>query len=85
MERLRMCICCREMKDKKDLLRIVKDKENNLSIDLTGKKNGRGAYICRDEECLKKLKKQKCLNKAFQMNVDEIFYSQIEEEILGKK
>ena len=60
MEKLRMCIACRQMKDKRDLLRIVKDKEGNISVDLSGKKNGRGAYICKDETCLEKLKKQKC-------------------------
>ena len=49
MEKLRMCIACRQMKDKRDLLRIVKDKEGNISVDLSGKKNVRGAYICKDE------------------------------------
>ena len=85
MERQRMCVCCREMKDKKELLRIVKDKENNIFIDTTGKKNGRGAYICSNVECLKKLKKQKVLNKVFKCNIDEEFYNKIEEEILGNK
>ena len=85
MERLRMCISCREMKDKKELLRIVKDKENNIFIDPTGKKNGRGAYICKNEECLNKLIKQKTLNKAFKMNVDQDFYSTLKEEIVGRK
>ena len=84
MERLRMCISCREMKDKKELLRIVKDKENNIFIDQSGKKNGRGAYICKNEECLNKLIKQKSLNKAFKMNIDQEFYSILREEILGK-
>lgn len=83
MEIMRMCIACRQMKDKRELLRIVKDKENNISIDKTGKKNGRGAYICKDKECLAKLKKQKLLNKAFKTNVSEDVYKLIEEEILG--
>ena len=48
----RTCIGCKEVKPKNELLRIVKDKENVISIDLTGKKNGRGAYICANEECL---------------------------------
>ena len=78
-----MCIACRQMKDKRELLRIVKDKENNISIDKTGKKNGRGAYICKDKECLAKLKKQKLLNKAFKTNISEDVYKLIEEEILG--
>ncbi len=85
MERQRMCIACRTMKDKRELLRIVKSKEGQILIDETGKKNGRGAYICKSKDCLAKLKKQKSLNRAFQMNVDESIYSQIEEVLLGNK
>ena len=85
MEKLRMCLACRQMQDKKDLLRIVKDKEGNISVDLTGKKNGRGAYICKNEECLKKLIKQKSLNKAFKTKVDDEVYNKIKEEIVGNK
>lgn len=84
-DRQRMCIVCRQMQDKRQLLRIVKNKECELSIDITGKKNGRGAYICKSEDCLKKLIKQKSLNKAFKMNIEESFYKEIEEEILGSK
>lgn len=80
-----MCIACRQMKDKRDLLRIVKDKEGNISVDLSGKKNGRGAYICKDKTCLEKLKKQKSLNKAFKTNVSEDVYNEIREVILGQK
>ena len=85
MERLRMCIACREMQEKRDLLRIVKDKDGNIFIDETGKKNGRGAYICKNEECLKKLIKQKSLNKAFKCEVNSDVYSSLQEAILGKK
>ena len=80
-----MCIACREMQDKRNLLRVVKDKENNISIDFTGKKNGRGAYICKNEECLKKCIKQKSFNKAFKMNIHEDFYQTIEEAILEQR
>ena len=80
-----MCIACRQMKDKRDLLRIVKDKEGNISVDLSGKKNGRGAYICKYKTCLEKLKKQKSLNKAFKTNVSEDVYNEIREVILGQK
>lgn len=83
MDKLRMCIACRAMKDKRDLLRIVKDKIGEISVDNTGKKNGRGAYICKDEECLKKLEKQKLLNKTFKTNVDDEVYKKIREEIVG--
>lgn len=83
MDKLRMCIACRAMKDKRDLLRVVKDKTGEISVDNTGKKNGRGAYICKDEECLKKLEKQKLLNKTFKTNVDDEVYKKIREEIVG--
>lgn len=85
MERLRMCIACREMQDKRNLLRIVKDKEGNIFIDQTGKKNGRGAYICKNEECLKKLIKQKSLNKAFKCEINADVYEGLRGEILGKR
>ncbi len=85
MERERMCIACRQMKDKKELLRIVKNKDGVISIDLTGKQNGRGAYVCKNTECLNKLKKQKSLNRAFKSNVDEEVYRNIEEVLLGNK
>lgn len=84
-EKLRMCVACRQMKDKRSLVRIVKNKEGEISVDLTGKKNGRGAYICRDKDCLAKLKKQKSLNKAFKCNIDDEIISSIEEEIFGQK
>lgn len=85
MDKLRMCVACREMQDKRNLLRIVKDKEGNVSIDYTGKKNGRGAYICNNEECLKKCMKQKSFNKAFKTNIDEKIYKEIEEAILERR
>lgn len=85
MERLRMCIACREMQDKRNLLRVVKDKEGNIFIDQTGKKNGRGAYICKNEECLKKLIKQKSLNKAFKCEINADVYESLRGEILGKR
>lgn len=82
-EKLRMCVACRSMQDKRNLIRIVRDKEGNVSIDLTGKKNGRGAYVCRDEKCLNILCKQKSLNKTFKANIDDDIYNAIKEEILG--
>ena len=85
MERLRMCVACRQMKDKRSLIRVVKDKEGNISIDETGKKNGRGAYVCKDADCFAKLKKQKSLNKAFKCNIDDEILSQIEEDVFGKR
>ena len=77
----RMCIACREMKDKKELVRVVKNSEGNIFVDLTGKANGRGAYICKSKECFAKLKKQKALNKAFKCPIDEEIYNKIEGEL----
>lgn len=82
-ERLRMCIVCREHSDKKELLRIVKNKEGEIFVDKTGKANGRGAYVCKDKECLEKLKKTKGLNRAFKCEVKNDVYDKIGEEIEG--
>lgn len=80
-ERLRMCIVCREHSDKKELLRIVKNKDGQIFVDKTGKANGRGAYICKSKECLNKLKKSRGLNRAFKCEVGDDVYSMIGEEI----
>ncbi len=80
-ERLRMCIVCREHSDKKELLRIVKNKEGQIFVDKQGKANGRGAYICKSKECLNKLKKSRGLNRAFKCEVGDDVYSMIGEEI----
>jgi len=77
----RMCVSCREMKDKNTLVRVVKNSEGEIFVDMTGKANGRGAYICRDKECFAKLKKQKGLSKAFKCPIDEEIYKKIEGEL----
>ena len=82
---VRTCIACREEFDKKDLLRIVRDKEGNISVDVTGKSNGRGAYICKKAECYKKLKKAKLLDRVFAMQVPAEVYDAVEEELLAKQ
>ena len=81
---MRMCIACREMKPKKEMLRIVKSGDN-IFLDKTGKANGRGAYICNDENCIKKLKKQKLVNRVFSCEVDDAVYKGIEENFFGKE
>ncbi len=83
-KRQRMCIACRQMFDKKDLNRIVKNNSGEIFVDTTGKANGRGAYICSNKDCFAKLKKQKLLNKAFKCNVDESVYLDLEEKIAKK-
>ena len=82
---LRMCIACRQLKEKKSMLRIVKNEEGKIFIDFTSKAYGRGAYICNDAECVKKLKKQRLLNKVFACTVDDGIYSSVEEEYFGSK
>ena len=62
---LRMCVGCREMKPKKELLRVVRSPEGVVSIDLTGRKPGRGAYVCHSADCLKRAIKQRQLERAF--------------------
>ncbi len=79
----RTCIVCRTQREKKDLLRIVKSKEGIIEVDLTGKKNGRGAYICKNEECLNKLIKTKRLEKVFEKEISENLYESIRGIIIG--
>ena len=76
---------CNEKKDKSELLRIVKNKENIISIDETGKKNGRGAYICKDVKCLDKLIKSKRLERVFDMKISEKIYNKLRGVILDKQ
>lgn len=80
----RTCIGCNETKPKKELLRIVKDKENTISIDLTGKKNGRGAYICAKQECLDKAIKSNRLSRVFEQNIDKEIYEDLRDVIVNQ-
>lgn len=75
---MRKCIGCNEQKTKKELVRFVRSPEGEISLDLVGKKSGRGAYICPDEECLKKARKSKRLDKIFEMSVPESVYDEAE-------
>lgn len=78
---LRMCVGCREMKEKRELIRIVRTPEHSGEIDHTGKKSGRGAYICNDPACLKKARKSKALERALNVSLDEEVYLRLEEEM----
>lgn len=73
----RTCIGCNEIKLKKELIRIVKNKEGQIFIDRTGKANGRGAYICDNIECLEKAIKTKRLEKTFETNIDAKLYEEL--------
>ncbi len=72
-----MCIACRSALEKKQMLRIVKDKEGNISLDFTGKKAGRGAYICDSAQCIEKCIKNRLLNRNFQMEISSEVYDAI--------
>ena len=80
----RTCIGCNIKKDKKDFIRIVKDNQNNISIDRTGKANGRGAYICDNIDCLEKAIKNKRIEKSFKMQIDESVYENLRSVISSK-
>ena len=80
---LRMCVACREGKPKKEMLRIVKNAAGEMSLDFSGKVAGRGAYICNNAECVKKLRRQKLLHKTFSCEVSAEVYDRIEEEFLA--
>ncbi|MBR2871768.1 MAG: YlxR family protein [Clostridia bacterium] len=81
---IRTCIVCRSAFPKKELNRIVKSGEE-IFLDKTGKANGRGAYVCNNPECIKKLKKSKGLNRVFSCQVDDAVYDKIAEEFLDSK
>lgn len=76
----RQCIGCRESKSKKDLIRIVKTPEGDIELDRTGRKNGRGAYLCDCEECLKKARKSGALSRSFRMQVPDAIYEELERQ-----
>ena len=80
---MRTCIACRTVKPKKELIRVVKSGED-ISLDKTGKKNGRGAYVCDSADCIAKIKKQKLLNKVFACPVEDNVYDKITEEFFGE-
>lgn len=80
----RTCIGCNSQKNKNDLIRIVKNKEGIISIDKTGKANGRGTYICNNIECLEKVIKSKRLEKTFETKISEEIYENLRGVILDK-
>ena len=82
---MRMCIACREMKPKSEMTRVVKNADGEIRLDVTGKAPGRGAYICGEEECLKKLQTKKLLNRAFSADVSADVYKGVGEESVGEK
>lgn len=81
----RQCIGCRESKDKNELIRVVRTPEGEIVLDRTGRQNGRGAYLCDDEECLLKARKSNALSRSFKMNVPEDTYETLERQLKHDK
>ena len=78
---MRMCLGCGEMKPKRELIRVVKPKEGDISLDLTGKKSGRGAYICKSVECFEKARKARKFERSFSCMISEDIYNSMEGEL----
>ena len=79
---LRMCVGCREMKPKRELLRIVRTPEKKVEWDPSGKKSGRGAYLCSDPACLKKARKAKSLERTLNIAIAEEIYDELERQMV---
>lgn len=77
---LRQCIGCGEMKSKKEMMRVLKTPEDEIVLDVTGKKNGRGAYLCKQRECLLMARKNKGLERSFKMSIPNEVYDNLEGE-----
>ena len=77
---LRQCVGCGEMKSKKEMMRILKTAEGDIVLDVTGKMNGRGAYLCKTEECLKKARKNRGVERSFKMSISAEVYDNLEKE-----
>ena len=78
---VRMCVGCQEMKNKKEMIRVIKTPEGTFMLDATGKKNGRGAYVCPSEECLQLARKNKGLERSFKQAIPAEVYASLEKEM----
>lgn len=77
----RQCVGCGEMKDKKEMIRILKTPEGTFTLDATGRKNGRGAYLCPSADCLKRAVKNRGLERSFKMAIPAEVYAELEKEM----
>ncbi len=77
---MRQCIGCGEMKSKREMMRVLKTAQGSIELDTTGRKNGRGAYLCMEKECLVKAGKNKGLERSFKMNIPDEIYEKLEKE-----
>ncbi len=80
----RQCMGCRERKAKRELIRVVRSPEGNVSLDFGGKMNGRGAYICPDPQCLKKAIRSKALDRSLEVTIPQEVYARLEKEMEGR-
>ena len=78
---MRQCVGCREMKSKKEMMRVLKTSEDTFELDATGKKNGRGAYLCFSKECFEKAVKNKGLERSFKQAIPKEVYEKLEKEM----
>lgn len=78
---MRQCVGCQEMKSKKEMIRVIRTNEQEFLLDATGRKNGRGAYICPNPECLKKARKNKGLERSFKQAIPQEVYDALEKEM----
>ena len=78
---MRKCVGCQEMKSKKEMMRVLKTSEDTFELDATGKKNGRGAYLCFSKECFEKAVKNKGLERSFKQAIPKEVYEKLEKEI----
>ena len=77
----RQCMGCRERKNKRDMIRVVRQTDGNVSLDFSGKLNGRGAYVCPDPECLKKARKARSLERCLEVQIPEEVYDRLDREM----
>ena len=80
---MRQCLGCREMKPKKELIRVVRSPDGEISLDFKGKASGRGAYVCPDPRCLKKAIKARALERAFSAQIPPEIYERLESQMEG--
>ena len=81
----RQCMGCRERKNKRDMIRVVRETNGNVSLDFSGKLNGRGAYICPDPECLNKARKAKSLDRSLEVTIPDEVYDRLDREMEGSR
>lgn len=81
----RKCLGCNTSKPKGELARVVRAPDGSVSLDLTGKKSGRGAYVCKSAECFKKCRKRRCIERALEVEIPESVWDAIEEELAGNE